>query len=69
MPEAMESEKKTWSPAEVADATDKGIATVYRHLRSGDLPGHKVGGEWQITRRGLREWLGEELYEIYFADK
>jgi len=65
----MESRKKTWSPQEVADATEKGIATVYRHLRGGELPGHKIGGEWKITRRGLRDWLGEELFKIYFGDE
>lgn len=67
MADVMTKDKKTWTPREVADATGKGSATIYRHLNSGELPGHKVGGEWKITQRGLREWLGEELFDIYFG--
>jgi excisionase family DNA binding protein len=60
--------RKTFTPQEVADATDTALVTIYRHLRNEKLPAHKVAGRWVITRSGLREWLGDELVEIYFGD-
>ena len=61
------SDETIYTPQEVADVTGKGIATVYRHLRSGKLPADKFGGEWIITDEGLREWLPAPLYRRHFG--
>jgi excisionase family DNA binding protein len=63
----VEDHTETFSPQEVADRTGKGIATVYRHLRSGKLPAEKFAGEWIITREGLKEWLPTALYRRHFG--
>ncbi len=31
--------------------------TVYRLAEKGDLPGHKVGGQWRFFRDELSHWL------------
>ena len=61
------SDETIYTPQEVADITGKGIATVYRHLRSGKLPADKFSGEWIITDEGLREWLPAALYRRDFG--
>lgn len=63
------TDTKTYTPQEVADRTGKGIATVYRHLRSGKLPATKFAGEWVITHEDLREWLPEPLFERHFGEE
>lgn len=63
------TDETIYSPKEVADATGKGIATVYRHLRNGKLPAEKWSGEWLITDAGLKEWLPAPLYRKYFGGK
>jgi excisionase family DNA binding protein len=62
------TDTRTYTPKEVAERTGKGIATVYRHLRSQKLPAEKFGGEWVITREDLRDWLPEALFERHFGE-
>lgn len=31
--------------------------TIYKHVRSGDLPGKKIGNKWRFSKRKLREWI------------
>jgi excisionase family DNA binding protein len=62
------SDQRTHSPQEIADRTGKNIHTIYRHLRSGKLPGDKFGGEWIVTEEHVKEWLPAPLYEKYFAE-
>jgi excisionase family DNA binding protein len=31
--------------------------TVYRRVRSGEIPAHKIGGAYRVRRRDLDEWL------------
>jgi excisionase family DNA binding protein len=66
-PADVSADETIYSPQEVAEATGKGIATVYRHLRNGKLPAEKFGGEWIITDEGLREWLPAALYRRFFG--
>ncbi len=47
----------------VADICDyMGVSTfvVTRMLRSGDLPGVKMGREWRVSRLDFEEWLNAE---------
>ena len=59
--------KDTYTPEEVAEATEKSIHTIYRHLRAGKLPAEKFGGEWVITPDALQEWLPAPLYRRHFG--
>ena len=34
-------------------------STAYKLFRSGDLPGRKIGGKWQINLSKLEEFLNE----------
>jgi len=47
------------TPAQVATLIQVDRDKVYRLLKTGDLPGRKVGGEWRIVTKRLIEWLEE----------
>jgi len=47
------------SVAELAAAYGLGIATVWRHIRSGSLEAIKVGNRTIITDTAEREWLAK----------
>jgi excisionase family DNA binding protein len=34
-----------------------GPEAIYRQLRSGKMPGRKLGREWRISKRALVAWL------------
>ena len=42
---------------EVADYIQVRRETLYRRLRSGKLPGHKVGRAWRFTKQEIDEWV------------
>lgn len=60
--------QQTYSTQEVADAVDMHPNSIRRNLQKKRIRGQKVGNEWIITESALREWLGDELYEIRFSD-
>jgi len=43
--------------ADMAERLDMNERTVYRLIRSGELPAKKVGGQWRITVRAFVNWL------------
>ncbi len=45
------------TPAEAAAILKVSVATVWRKLRSGELPATKFGRSWRIKRRTLDEML------------
>lgn len=49
------------TPQEVADEFDISLTTVYNLLRSGKLPGFKIGKKWFI----LREKVEMMVYQFY----
>jgi excisionase family DNA binding protein len=59
--------QQTYSTQEVADAVDMHPNSIRRNLQKERIRGQKVGNEWVITESALREWLGNELYEIRFG--
>lgn len=42
---------------EAADYLKMGRSTVYKLLREGALPAHKVGREWRFDAAELDEWI------------
>jgi len=45
------------TPLEVATLLRCDRDKVYRLLKTGELPGRRVGGSWLIRRERLMEWL------------
>jgi excisionase family DNA binding protein len=43
--------------AEVADKLKLNQQVVLRKLRSGEIPGYKLGGEWRVADHELEAWL------------
>jgi excisionase family DNA binding protein len=42
---------------EVADYLRVSLSTIYRLLKSGDLPAFKVGSDWRFNRVHIEKWL------------
>jgi excisionase family DNA binding protein len=45
------------SPTQVAARLGISTPTVYRHIKSGDLPASKVGGQLRIAEGDIGTWL------------
>ena len=43
---------------EAADFLGVSSKTFQKVLRSGDVPGRKVGREWKFSRQALLDWIG-----------
>jgi hypothetical protein len=43
--------------------------SIRRNLQRDEIRGRKIGNQWVITQSALREWLGDELFEIHFASE
>lgn len=50
---SMENSTTTYTPKEVATALKISENTVRRMLRSGELPGIKIGQQWRVTYKQL----------------
>lgn len=59
--------QQTHDVQEIAEAVDMHPNSIRRNLQKGRIRGRKVGNEWVVTESALREWLGDELYETFFA--
>ena len=55
----LESYPYLMSPAEVADFTGMTRQDVTRRLRSGEMPGFRIGVRWRISRDNLLRFLYE----------
>ena len=53
----MASTRDTLTPEEAAAYLRVNAQTMYRLLRSGQLPGVKVGRQWRIRRVALEQYL------------
>ena len=42
---------------EVANYLRVSLSTIYRLLKSGDLPAFKIGSDWRFNRVHIEEWL------------
>lgn len=55
---------KDWlSVADVCEYLDVSPFVVTRVLRSGELPGVKIGREWRIARLDFEDWLNAQRFE------
>lgn len=68
-PTTVSTQPQTYSPSEIADATDRHPESIRRDLRNGKIEGHKMGERWKVTPSALRDWLGDELFEVYFGQE
>lgn len=59
--------KETFGTQEIANALDMHVNSIRRNLQQERIRGRKIGNEWVVTESALREWLGDELYEIHFG--
>jgi excisionase family DNA binding protein len=51
---------KDWlSVADVCSYLEVSPFVITARLRSGDLPGVKVGREWRVARQDLEDWLNQ----------
>jgi len=60
--------KTSFRVPEVAELLDYSEETIRRKLRSGDLPGVKLGKSWRVSREALEEWWREEGGGELFAE-
>jgi len=61
--------KTSFRVSEVAELLDYSEETIRRKLRSGDLPGVKLGKSWRVSREALEEWWREEGGGELFAEE
>lgn len=50
-------EKEVFDPEEAAEWLEVHPQTVYRLLRSGELPGRKIGQQWRIHKGTLEDYV------------
>lgn len=63
-------DKRTYTPAEVAEKLGRSRRTIYRHLRSGRLTAARPGGgEWTITRSDLVEYSEAKRDTVFGESK
>lgn len=56
----MDPKKEVFNPEEAAEWLGVHAQTVYRLLRSGELPGKKIGQQWRIHKGALEAFLKGE---------
>jgi len=52
---------------ELAEHLNVHSVTIYRSLKSGDLPGFRVGRVWRFDLHQVTEWLGGSAESIQSA--
>jgi len=49
--------KEIMTPHEAAEYLKLNVRTIYRLVKNGSLPGHKVGRRWRFKKDVLEKWL------------
>jgi excisionase family DNA binding protein len=49
--------KEIMTPHEAAEYLNLSVRTIYRLVKNGKLPGHKVGRSWRFSKDALDKWL------------
>lgn len=53
----LENDAAAWTASEIAKQTRRRPQTVLAALRSGALPGHRVGNRWCASVANVRVWV------------
>jgi len=56
-PSAKESERKILTVADVADFLRVHPQTVYRLLKTRQLPAFRIGSDWRFSRDDVESWM------------
>jgi len=56
-PSAKESERKMLTVADVADFLRVHPNTVYRLLKTRQLPAFRIGSDWRFSRDDVESWM------------
>lgn len=54
--DAGSADREYLTPQEVADMLQKPLRTIWAHLRTGRIPGFKVGNQYRIKRAAFEQW-------------
>lgn len=49
--------KEILTPREAAEYLSVHVRTIYRLVKSREIPGRKIGGSWRFKKDALDEWL------------
>jgi excisionase family DNA binding protein len=55
----MKGDQKVMSVKEVADFLHVHPATIYRLLRTHEIPAFKIGTDWRFNRESIERWMEE----------
>jgi excisionase family DNA binding protein len=50
---------------DVADYLNCHYGTVYRLIRSGDIPAFRLGGNWRFMRSEIEKWIADRQARPY----
>lgn len=51
---------ETYTVQQLAEILQLSLAQIRRMLRSGDIPGIKLGNEWRVRKTTFHKWLEEK---------
>ena len=54
-----------WTTEDVVAYLNVTPRTIYRLIRTGELPAIRIGHQWRIRQSDLDEWLVEERHELF----
>lgn len=63
MDDGLHLEHDLLTPTEVLGCLRVNVRTVYRLMRTGDLPAVRVGRQWRVRRSDLDSWLRRQAPE------
>jgi excisionase family DNA binding protein len=55
--------------SEAANLLQVSTRTLQRMIRNGELPAFKVGGQWRVREKQLRQWVESREGSIVEAEK
>jgi excisionase family DNA binding protein len=55
----MSQQQEILNIEQLADLLTVPRSTVYKLVRDGRVPGHKVGRHWRFSREAILRWMGE----------
>ncbi len=62
MPRRQDEAERLWTVREAADRLRKSPKTILRWIAKGELPAFKVGRQWLVSDRDIRQFLSERRH-------